>query len=183
MKNKLQPTRTSFSRNFQCKKAPRWLSKFFHFDNENRADQLKKPPCICLIGTFWLVLCGLLVCGMLLADALEMPTGRGDPDSCPAGLTTCHSQLCNVYNSWDSAQDTPQFVNILHLQLTFWPNPVKHTMAKISFTFALRIKLNLGGMNCSRGLEFQRGWVRDIYTNESAARQELNSSSDDESLQ
>ena len=54
---------------------------------------------ICLIGTFWLALCGLLVCGMLLADALEMPTGRGDPDSCPAGLTTCHSQLCNVYNS------------------------------------------------------------------------------------
>ena len=29
MKNKLQPTRTSFSRNFQYKKAPRWLSKFF----------------------------------------------------------------------------------------------------------------------------------------------------------
>ena len=46
MKNKLQPTRTSFSRNFQCKKAPRWLSKFFHFGTENRADQLKKPPCI-----------------------------------------------------------------------------------------------------------------------------------------
>ena len=45
MKNKLQPTRTSFSRNFQCKKAPRWLSKFFHFGTENRADQLKKPPC------------------------------------------------------------------------------------------------------------------------------------------
>ena len=48
MKNKLQPTRTSFSRNFQCKKAPRWLSKFFHFGTENRADQLKKPPC-----TYW----------------------------------------------------------------------------------------------------------------------------------
>ena len=31
MKNKLQPTRTSFSRNIQCKKAPRWLSKFFSF--------------------------------------------------------------------------------------------------------------------------------------------------------
>ena len=31
MKNKLQPTRTSFSRNFQCKKAPHWLSKFFSF--------------------------------------------------------------------------------------------------------------------------------------------------------
>ena len=31
MKNKLQPTRTSFSQNFQCKKAPRWLSKFFSF--------------------------------------------------------------------------------------------------------------------------------------------------------
>ena len=27
---------------------------------------------ICLIGTFWLALCGLLVCGMLLADALEI---------------------------------------------------------------------------------------------------------------
>ena len=46
MKNKLQPTRTSFSRNFQCKKAPRWLSEWFHFGTENRADQLKKPPCI-----------------------------------------------------------------------------------------------------------------------------------------
>ena len=45
MKNKLQPTRTSFSRNFQCKKAPRRLSKFFHFGTENRADQLKKTPC------------------------------------------------------------------------------------------------------------------------------------------
>ena len=45
MKNKLQPTRTSFSRNFQCKKAPCWLSKFFHFVTENRVDQLKKPPC------------------------------------------------------------------------------------------------------------------------------------------
>ena len=44
MKNKLQPTRTSFSRNFQCKKAPRWLSKFFHFGTENRADQLKNHP-------------------------------------------------------------------------------------------------------------------------------------------
>ena len=46
MKNKLQPTRTSFPRNFQCKKAPRWLSNFFHFGTENGADQLKKPPCI-----------------------------------------------------------------------------------------------------------------------------------------
>ena len=46
MKNKLQPTRTSSSRNFQCKKAPCWLSKFFHFGTENRADQLKKPPCM-----------------------------------------------------------------------------------------------------------------------------------------
>ena len=45
MKNKLQPTRTSFSRNFQCIKAPRWLSRFFHFGTENQADQLKKPPC------------------------------------------------------------------------------------------------------------------------------------------
>ena len=50
MKNKLQPTRTSFPRNFQCKKAPRWLNKFFHFGTENRAGQLKKPPCI---GRFW----------------------------------------------------------------------------------------------------------------------------------
>ena len=44
MKNKLQPTRTSFSRIFQCKKAPCWLSKFFHFGTENRADQLKNHP-------------------------------------------------------------------------------------------------------------------------------------------
>ena len=47
MKNKLQPTRTTFSRNFQCKKAPRWLSKFFHFGTENREEQLKKAPCMC----------------------------------------------------------------------------------------------------------------------------------------
>ena len=47
MKNKLQPARTSFSRNFQCKEAPRWLSKSFLFGTENRADQLKKPPCRC----------------------------------------------------------------------------------------------------------------------------------------
>ena len=26
---------TTFSRNFQCKKAPRWMSKFFHFGTEN----------------------------------------------------------------------------------------------------------------------------------------------------
>ena len=49
MKNKLQPTRTSFSRNLQYKKAPRWLSKLFHFGTENRADQLKKPPCMNLV--------------------------------------------------------------------------------------------------------------------------------------
>ena len=45
MKNKLQPIRTSFSRNFQCKKAPRWLDKFFHFGTENGEGQLKKSPC------------------------------------------------------------------------------------------------------------------------------------------
>ena len=44
MKNKLQPTKTSFSRSFQCKKAPRWLSKFFHFGTENGEEQLKKHP-------------------------------------------------------------------------------------------------------------------------------------------
>ena len=45
MKNKLQPIRTSFSRNFQCKKAPCSLSKFFHFGTENGEGQLKKSPC------------------------------------------------------------------------------------------------------------------------------------------
>ena len=45
MKNKLQPTRTRFSRNFQCKKASRWLSKLFHFGTENGVEQLKKAPC------------------------------------------------------------------------------------------------------------------------------------------
>ena len=44
MKKTSWPTRTSFSRNFQCKKAPRWLSKFFHFSTKNRADQLKNHP-------------------------------------------------------------------------------------------------------------------------------------------
>ena len=52
MKNKLQPTRTTFSRNFQCKKAPRWLSKFFHFGTENREEQLKKAPCMYGAGYF-----------------------------------------------------------------------------------------------------------------------------------
>ena len=46
MKNKLQPTRTTFSRNFQCKKASHWLSKFFHLGTENRGEQLKKAPCM-----------------------------------------------------------------------------------------------------------------------------------------
>ena len=48
MKNKLQTTRTSFSR------SPRWLSKFFHFGTENRADQLKKTPCRCaMLSSPW----------------------------------------------------------------------------------------------------------------------------------
>ena len=47
--NKLQPTKTSLSRNFQCKKAPRWLSKFFHFGTENRADQLKNHPVLYVV--------------------------------------------------------------------------------------------------------------------------------------
>ena len=42
MKNKLQPTRTRFSRNFQCKKAPRWLSKFFSFWYWKSGEPLKK---------------------------------------------------------------------------------------------------------------------------------------------
>ena len=44
MRNKLQPTRTTFSRNFHCKKAPRWRSRFFHFGTENGEEQLKKAP-------------------------------------------------------------------------------------------------------------------------------------------
>ena len=31
MKNNLQPTRATFSNNFQCEKGPRWLSKLFQF--------------------------------------------------------------------------------------------------------------------------------------------------------
>ena len=42
MKNKLQPTRTSFSRNFQCKKAPRWLIKFFSFGYWKSGGPVKK---------------------------------------------------------------------------------------------------------------------------------------------
>ena len=38
MKNKLQPTGTTFSRNFH------WLSKFFHFGTENVDEQVKKHP-------------------------------------------------------------------------------------------------------------------------------------------
>ena len=46
MKKKLKPTRTSFSRNFQCKKAPRWLSKFFSFWYWKSGGPVKKPPCM-----------------------------------------------------------------------------------------------------------------------------------------
>ena len=55
MKNKLQPTRITFSRNFQCKKASRWLSQFFHFGTENGEEQLKKHPVCFGISEF----CGL----------------------------------------------------------------------------------------------------------------------------
>ena len=39
MKNKLQPTRVTFSRNLQY--APRWLSKVFPFCTENGEEQFK----------------------------------------------------------------------------------------------------------------------------------------------
>ena len=45
MKNKLQLTRTSFSQNFQCKKAPRWLSMFFSFWYWKSGGPVKKTPC------------------------------------------------------------------------------------------------------------------------------------------
>ena len=47
MKNKKQPTRTSFSRNFQCKKTPRWLSKLLHFGIDNQEKQLRDHP-VCI---------------------------------------------------------------------------------------------------------------------------------------
>ena len=36
------PPRATFSRNFQCKAVPFWLSKFFHFDAENGEEP--EPP-------------------------------------------------------------------------------------------------------------------------------------------
>ena len=38
--DELLPTRATFPRNFQCRKAPGWLSKFYHFKNWEK--QLKK---------------------------------------------------------------------------------------------------------------------------------------------
>ena len=44
MKNELLPTRANFSRNFQCKKASRWLIKFLFMlvlNNEHGEEQIK----------------------------------------------------------------------------------------------------------------------------------------------
>ena len=44
-KNKLQPTRALLPIKFQCKTAPHWLGKLFHFSTENREEQIKQTPC------------------------------------------------------------------------------------------------------------------------------------------
>ena len=45
MKKLAQPTRSFFTLKISWKTSPGWLQLFFHFGTENRADQLKKPPC------------------------------------------------------------------------------------------------------------------------------------------
>ena len=51
MKNNLQPTRATFSNNFQCEKAPRWLASCFHF----RSEKGKCPPCIFEYMAPWII--------------------------------------------------------------------------------------------------------------------------------
>ena len=46
MKRLSQPTRSFFTSKISWKTSPGWLQLVFHFGTENRADQLKKPPCI-----------------------------------------------------------------------------------------------------------------------------------------
>ena len=46
MKKIAQPTRSFFTLKISSKTSPGWLQLVFHFGTENRADQLKKPPCI-----------------------------------------------------------------------------------------------------------------------------------------
>ena len=46
MKKLAQPTRSFFTLKISWKTSPGWLQLVFHFGTENRADQLKKPPCI-----------------------------------------------------------------------------------------------------------------------------------------
>ena len=46
MKKLAQPTRSFFTLKISWKTSPGWLKLVFHFGTENRADQLKKPPCI-----------------------------------------------------------------------------------------------------------------------------------------
>ena len=66
MKNKLQPTRTSFSQNFQCKKASRWLSKFFSFWYRKWGGTVKKSTLYIaqnscyMINIFWTRISGCI---------------------------------------------------------------------------------------------------------------------------
>ena len=46
MKKLAQPTRSFFKLKISWKTSPSWLQLVFHFGTENRANQLKKPPCI-----------------------------------------------------------------------------------------------------------------------------------------
>ena len=48
MKKLAQPTRSFFTLKISWKTSPGWLQLVFHFGTENRADQLKKTPCIYL---------------------------------------------------------------------------------------------------------------------------------------
>ena len=57
MKKLAQPTRSFFTLKISWKTSPGWLQLVFHFGTENRADQLKKPPCIIMVKwaplNFW----------------------------------------------------------------------------------------------------------------------------------
>ena len=49
MKKPPQPTRSFFTLKISWKTSPGWLQLVFHFGTEDRADQLKKPPCMMLL--------------------------------------------------------------------------------------------------------------------------------------
>ena len=136
MKNKLQSTRTSFSRNFQCKKAPRWLSKFFHFGTENRADQLKNHQFYISQNFFssyallspvltWRVSCWLRSLGSkYVCINLRPPMSRSS--DCPRRISP---MTCSLTSELEKIQASTFFAQIL-----FWWIDKMHTVFQALLT-------------------------------------------------